>query len=67
MLTNRELKLWVIACQIELELDDCSPDVGMGPSDETIVNRVWVQTGLEISSSDFSDILTAFHKWRVSQ
>ena len=38
-LSDREFSLFVRLVQITKELDDCCPDVGMGPSWQTLAER----------------------------
>lgn len=64
MITNTELRLWVTAMKIELELDDCMPDVGMGPSNDTLFKRVWKRTDLPLKEQDQREIINIFEKER---
>lgn len=56
LLTNREMELFRVAMQLEKALDDCNPDVGMGPSMEMIAERVAARLSFEIDEDDIAEM-----------
>jgi hypothetical protein len=51
-LTDREKQLFKTIIRLERSLDDSQPDVGMGPSWETLANRAGLRCGMPISIED---------------
>jgi hypothetical protein len=40
LLTNREMELFNVAINFAVKLNNCNPDIGIGPNQETIAEDV---------------------------
>ena len=56
LLSNREMELFSVAVTLAVTLDRINPDVGIGPSRETIAQRVADQLSFEIDEDDIAEI-----------
>lgn len=52
-----KLKIFVIAVRYAKSLDDCCPDVGFGPSIETLMNDVQSRAGVNLTDEEREIIL----------
>ena len=55
-LTAKEMELFRRVVRLAKHLDDCNPDVGMGPSIRTIAEREAARLSFEIDEDDIAEI-----------
>ena len=55
LMTNREKALFRAALRYCKQYHDCCPDVGMGPSIQTLINEVITQVGFSFDEDDVAD------------
>jgi len=56
LLTNREMELFRCIVILARRLDDCNPEVGLGPSIETIAQREADCLSFEIDEDDMAEV-----------
>ena len=56
-MSDREIALWRLALHWRKEWDDACPDVGMGPSMETLLDELERQAGIHLTEKDRKVIL----------
>lgn len=61
-LTDLERMLLKLLLRIRILLHECSPDVGMGPSNAAVLDEVCEMAGVRLSNADYGDILASLRK-----
>lgn len=56
MLTDREKQILCEMVKVEKRLDDCCPDIGMGPSLRTLIERSIQRLPFDVDYEDANDI-----------
>ncbi len=62
-MNDKERELLFVACKFAWMYDDCNPDVGMGPTAGTIVERVVSELSFNVSSADQHTVADRLHYW----
>jgi len=56
LLTNREMELFRLAVNLAVKLDDCEPEVGMGPTRQAIAEKISKNLSFEIDENDIYEV-----------
>ncbi len=59
-MTNNETNLFVVALRYRIRYDNCNPEVGRGPSHETLLKGLEKEAGIVLTQPDRNIILAKF-------